>query len=63
MSERLFASGQVKNVIVGNSDEGEITDVYIQLHAVTSEDTHLTDLQFHLLNLRRIRNCGSAHVK
>lgn len=43
MSELLFALGRAKNVIVGNSDEGEITDMYIQLHNVISADTHLTD--------------------
>lgn len=56
MSELLFALAQVKNVIVGNCDEGEITDMYIQLHDVMSEDTHLTDSQSHLLNFIKSEN-------
>lgn len=45
MSQHLFALGRVKNVIVVNSDEGEITDMYIQLNYVMSEDTRLADSQ------------------
>lgn len=49
MSELHFALGQVRHVIAGIIDEGEITNMCIWLHNVALERAYLTVSQSHLL--------------
>lgn len=56
----------MSRVIAGSIDEGETTNMHIQLHDVMSERAHLPVAQFHhqiFLHINSIRKCAPVHAQ